>query len=399
MEPVTYSLKLNDLNSESYYRDAGRLADEIMIYSESEIIPIIDKYIEYIRKYRLEEIRERGEYIIELLSFGVLWRIYSHTGLSVRFAPFLFMAKLGEWRKKHQRLKPFIDRLRGIMITLFLLPVTNGKRISQSPEFEDIDRVCLWFEATGEFCEQAFRLIRWRGYWETLSREEMTEIFSAVGRFTEWFASESLIRLGKYTRNVDQFISVNKDKFRWREDRISSMRNRLEYHLNMAGSELMNRAFKKEYQSAEITTVLLPGCMRFRHPDNCMAGKEVKGLKCIGCEPVCRVNQVRRRGLKNNYEVYIVPHATDLSIWSQPEGEKKRGVVASACVTTLLEGGWELKRYGIPAQCVLLDYSGCDKHWYTGGIPTELNRRELDRKIQKTNICQTNDSLLCEGIS
>jgi hypothetical protein len=52
---------------------------------------------------------------------------------------------------------------------------------------------------------------------------------------------------------------------------------------------------------------------------------------------------------------------------------------ASACVTTLVEGGWELKRYDVPAQYILLDYSGCKKHWHGTGIATELDIRKLKR--------------------
>jgi hypothetical protein len=86
-------------------------------------------------------------------------------------------------------------------------------------------------------------------------------------------------------------------------------------------------------------------------------------------------------GKKHNFDVYIIPHASDLSLWSPKEGSPKRGVIASACVTTLVEGGWELKRYDVPAQCVLLDYSGCKKHWcrQNNHLPTMFNVRELKR--------------------
>jgi hypothetical protein len=86
-------------------------------------------------------------------------------------------------------------------------------------------------------------------------------------------------------------------------------------------------------------------------------------------------------GKKHNFEVYIIPHASDLSLWSPNEGKPKRGVIASACVTTLVEGGWELKRYDVSAQCVLLDYSGCTKHGcrQNNHLPTMLNVRELRR--------------------
>jgi hypothetical protein len=90
-------------------------------------------------------------------------------------------------------------------------------------------------------------------------------------------------------------------------------------------------------------------------------------------------------GKKQNFDVYIIPHASDLSLWSPRPDRPKRGVIATACVTTLVEGGWELKRYDVPAQCVLLDYSGCKKHWDCkgNGIPTMLNVRELKRIISQ----------------
>jgi len=47
----------------------------------------------------------------------------------------------------------------------------------------------------------------------------------------------------------------------------------------------------------------------------------------------------------------------------------------------LVEEGWELKRYDVPAQCVLLDYSGCHKHWHSTGMPTKMNVRELKRVL------------------
>ncbi len=93
------------------------------------------------------------------------------------------------------------------------------------------------------------------------------------------------------------------------------------------------------------------------------------------------MNQLREMGLRQGFDVYIIPHASDLSLWSPRAGQPRRGVVAAACVTTLVEGGWELKRYDVPAQCVLLDRAGCRKHWRCEGVTTALNMRELKRKL------------------
>lgn len=378
----TYLLKLNGKDSENYYSVIRKLADEIILYSSGTIAPIIRGYKNYINSFGLEQAREDEEYILELLSFGILWRIYSPSALAVKFAPYTLLMNMSEYRKKHPRIKPYIDIARGILTTLFLLP--NKVKVSdkkQFPSLEMIDKTCIWFEATGEFKEEALRFIRWRAYWGTLKQERLKEIFSGIRTFVNWFEDYSFQMLGQYTEDVDTFTSMNKSKYKWREDRISCLRIRLEYHLNMAGAELLNRAFRKDFINTEITDILLPGCMRNLENSKCKAVKELKGLKCIGCNINCRVNKIRTTGIENNFGVYIIPHASDLSLWSTKEGEIRRGVIASACVSNLVEGGWELKRYDVPAQCVLLDYCGCSKHWFDNDIQTELNIMELKRKL------------------
>lgn len=383
MKEITYSLKLNNTDSEQYYSDVKFFADKVLAKSGESISSIVGDYVAYIKEYNLEEPRLEEEYVLELLSFGILWHTYAQTALNVKRAPFITLAKMGEWRKKYQRLKPIIDLSRGLLTTLFLLPENKQKEFIPAPSLENIDRVCRWFEATGEFREQAIRFVRWRAYWAILTTQKLHEIFLAIADFRNWFEVNSLEAVGKYTEEVESFLHESENKYRWREDRISCSRSRLEYHLNMVGAELMNRAFRKEFLETDATAVLLPGCMRSRLQDECEAIKEPKGLRCIGCDSKCRVNYLREIGVNKNFVVYVIPHASDLSLWAPKVGSVRQGVVASACLTTLVEGGWELKRYGVPAQCVLLDYSGCKKHWHREGIATALNRNELLRIIER----------------
>ncbi len=386
METITYSLKNGKANSQGYYKDIRGFAVVIVSKSETSLTPIVLEYKEYLKVNQLEEVRENEEYILELLSFGILWIVYSSQALQIKHAPFITLMRMAEWRKKHQRLKPYIDFIRGISLTLFILPKKNKNKQPGIPTLEQIDHVCKWFEASGEFKEQALRFIRWRAFWGTKNNEELQNIFSCIESFTNWFSEESIIILGKYTENVDQFIQNSYKKYLWREDRISCMRKRIEYHLNMVGAELMNRAFVNEFISTEKKAVLIPGCMRTHGDDICEAVKVKEGLICKGCETSCKVNQLCEMGKKNNFDVYIIPHASDLSLWSPKPNEIKRGVIASACLTTLVEGGWELKRYDVPAQCVLLDYCGCKKHWHKTGFATELNIRELKRILNSSNL-------------
>jgi hypothetical protein len=384
MEVITYSLKRGESDSESYYNDVRYFTRQVIDEAVCSINPVISDYVKYIRTYNLEELRKFEEYVLEILSFGILWRIYAGRALKVKRAPYITMSRMGEWRKKHQRMKPLIDFARGILITTFLF---RGSRINKPdiPSLEQIDHVCKWFEATGEFREQALRFIRWRAFWGTKSDQELFKIFYQIEEFTNWFDDASNKALGKYTELVNDFIGKSQQKYRWREDKISCTRSRLEYHLNMIGAELLNNAFREDYNKAETKAVLVPGCMRGRPKDECEAVKVKEGLICSDCLKGCRVNQLRKLG-KNmpdnrKFDVYIIPHASDLSLWSPKPGQPVRSVVASACVTTLVEGGWELKRYNVPAQCVLLDYCGCKKHWHAEGFPTAFNLKELRRRV------------------
>jgi uncharacterized protein len=378
MEALTYSLKPGDTSSDVYYSDVRLFTDEVISKSSDTLTPLAGKYIEYLRLYNLEEIREPEEYILELLSFGLLWRAYAGKALRVKHAPFITLSKMSEWRKKHQKYKPAIDITRGILFTLFLLP-KNGSPPEALPRLEDIDHVCKWFEATGEFREQALRFVRWRAYWGTVDEKELAETFLTIRKYTDWFINRSNEVLGKYTANVEGFLNEAGLRYLWREDRIQCTRSRNEYHLNMVGAELMNRAFRSEYLNTVKKAVLVPGCMRAHTNGECKAGKIKEGLICEDCTPKCNVNRLRNMGKKYNFDVFIIPHASDLSLWSPGPDRESTGIIASACVTTLVEGGWELKRYDVPAQCVLLDCSGCKKHWHTEGFMTNFSIGELKR--------------------
>ncbi len=122
METITYSLKNELRNSEVYYKDVRVFTDNVLLHASGSVMPIVSEYIDYLRLYNLEEVREKEEYLLELLSFGILWQSYADKALSVRYAPFITLTRMAEWRKKHQGIKPLIDFLRGFLITFFLLP-------------------------------------------------------------------------------------------------------------------------------------------------------------------------------------------------------------------------------------------------------------------------------------
>ncbi len=365
----------------TYYPAIGKFTDQVLVKSEESIAPIAQSYRRYIIDYELEIPRSEEEYIFELLNFGILWRAYGHKALSVKIAPFRLLSALGDWRRKHQHLKCAIDLLRGILMSCFLVPDMVNRMEHAPQNLHEIGRFVEWLEATGDFREDAFRLIRWIGFWGTQTRIQFLKIMETTLALSDWFEKESLRSMGSFTPNVDVFIVKNKNFYKWREDRFSCLRSRVEYHLNMIGAEIMNRAFRREFLVAERKTVLVPGCMRIRSAEKCEGTKIYDGVRCSGCESKCHVNQLRLLGLKQNFDVCVMPHSTDLSHWTAKPGSPSIAVVGVACLSVLMQGGWELKRYNVPAQCVLLNQSGCKKHWDRVGFPTELDIRELKRVI------------------
>ena len=383
MNPITYKLNLNGSAAAStYYSSIAQFTDDLLEFAGNTITPIAQSYRRYIIEYELEDPRSVEEYTYELLNLGVLWRAYGNTALAVHFAPFHALARLSEWRKTYPRLKTSIDFLRGILLSFFLVPIPVQKTDYSPCGQRDLERLVAWLDATGDFREDAYRYVRWLGYWGTQTREAITETMTTVLTFADWFEMESELRMGRFTPKVDDFVTKKGAEYRWREDRFSCLRSRTEYHLNMVGAEIMNRAYRNEFTSCKQKTVLLPGCMRARTEDKCEGTKSTKGIQCTGCEPACRVNQLREMGKRSSFDVMVIPHSTDLSKWSAKPGEEKTGVVGVACLSVLVEGGWELKRNNVPAQCVLLNECGCQKHWHQYGFPTELDVRELKRIVQ-----------------
>ncbi len=231
--------------------------------------------------------------------------------------------------------------------------------------------------------EDAIRFIRWLAYWGALDRTQFDIRMRAILLFADWFERASRDRMGAFTPNVDSFVEQNASRYCWREDRFTCLRSRVEYHLNMVGAEIMNRAFRKEFLATDRKTVLIPGCMRIRSAEECEGTKTPNGIRCSGCESRCRVNQLRQLGLRQNFDVMVIPHSSDISHWAPRPGEPVTGVVAAACLSVLVQGGWELKRYEVPAQCVLLNECGCKKHWHRVGFPTQLDVRELRKNLSK----------------
>jgi len=376
MRTITYNLSGQESD---YYEDVRRLTDKTDMYFLDNMANYYSVYRFYLAKEKVEDLRTREEYVYDFLSAGTYINLYtSFSKLSPR--PLLsFQRNLYFLRRKKKALKPYIDPIRGL-ISSGLLYRTKKETDQNVNSLRDFYKLILWLDATGEFREETKRFKLIHAFLSTQLPEIRTKMLDQLLKFAKWFEDESFDILGKYTKNVNNFISEKHHDYKWKENYIFTGRKRIEYHLSMVGAELMNRGFESDFKDTKKRALLVPACMRLKQDGTCKATEKNFDMKCTGCSSDCRVFQLTKLAKEKNCSVHIIPHSSDFTKWLQTWAVgSDTGVIGVACPLNLITGGLELKNLNIPAQCILLDYCGCRSHWDKEGMPTDLNENELMR--------------------
>ena len=382
---ITYSLRDGQKRSDQYYKQISDITDEVLAEAENRAKTLLDSFQTYLQDTNREALRIRSEYAFELLTLGVLWRVYAGYSLGLSRTSKRLLEWLLRQRKKIIILKPVIDIFRGVLAE-FILPSTNSQsgRIP-APKKENLDHLLDWLSASGDFKEEVKRLSAWRDFLTNQDPEEIVKNLNIAISYAAWFDKRSMAVLGHYTPHVDQFLEKSIPDYRWREDKIFCGRQRVEYHLNMIGAEILNRTMRDRFLDTERKIVLLPPCMKAKFDDGCEATPTNFGERCAACTPDCRVHQVTQLGKKYGFDVLIM--GPELSAFSdnkkaKPTMDSSVGIIGASCPLTNVTGGWETRDLGVPAQGILLDYCGCPWHWDLGrGLSTDINFNQLLRLL------------------
>lgn len=379
MYAITYSLRDTGDGSELFYRELAAFTDEVLAQCDELLKTAVSGYSAYRTENKTLRQRSREEYSFELLAMGTFWNIYSGDSSDIEKIPAQLLSGLAKLRRQGGTLKPGIDFIRGILSTIYLSPDLYDHLFKLDVSLEHLDVLLDWLDAAGEFRREVIRLREWEQYLKTLKKEAAEDIVATSITLAAWFGDRSEEVLGKYTGNVDRYLNEFRPEHYWREDVIFCGRRRAEYHLNMVGAEIMNRAFRERFLKTREKAVLIPLCMRLLPEGECKGRRDEKGFRCSGCTESCSVFSLVRLGKEKGFRVELVSHESSISAnhggYSWLNGDT--GVVGVACVLNLVSGGWLLDDMDVPAQCVLLDYCGCKNHWHREGIPTEINMRQL----------------------
>lgn len=382
MEDITYSLRCGSEDSESYYKASAAFADQVVSVTDDLLGPAANRFMLHIGENPGDS-GLKQEHGFELLVLGTLWQVYSGDASGLEMVPGKLLTGLSRLRKQGGALKPGIDFIRGIMLTLFLSPDLDDNDFTIDPTPEQLDRLLDWLDATGEFNREVERLRIWQDYINTLARKDAVDLLATAITLAAWFEDSSLEALGCYTANVDTYLNEVRPGRYWREDVIFCGRRRVEYHLNMVGAEIMNRIYRKEFTATSKKAVILPACMRSRPETECRAVTDGGAMHCKSCSAGCIVSRLTLLGKQRGFKVIVIPHTSSLSSskTEKPLLDNDTGVVGVACILNLISGGWMMRSMGVPVQCVLLDYCGCKNHWSREGIPTGINFKQLERVL------------------
>ncbi|MDP4145357.1 MAG: DUF116 domain-containing protein [Bacillota bacterium] len=380
---ITYSLRTSVSSSDKYYTEISKFTEDVLYKINESAYSLIKDYQEYVIKSKHEAVRTTEEYGLEILTLGVLWKTYIRNAVVLGKIPQKLLVTLVGLRTKGNVVKITTDYIRGKLATGILLNKINCKdKIIKNTK--DLDKLIKWLSAAGDFKDEVKRLDNWKEYFDNKVNSEVTANIETILKLAEWFESESRERLGSYTKNVDNFLKNSYGSHRGKEDIIYCGRKEVEYHLNMVGAEILNNVFRQEFLKTEEKMVLLPACMRYDGGRVCKAINTAKGYICANCTQGCGINKLTAIGKKYNFKVYIIPHEST-AFSKEKVSYGKVGIIGVACVLNLISGGWKAKDIGFVPQCVLLEYSGCKKHWHKNGITTEINISKLINTFKDNN--------------
>ena len=319
-----------------------------------------DEFIEFASQFNFKDDEES----LEALCIGVYWYLYGTTALDLNSNIHQTLANLAEYRRAFPEDKPFIDELKGKLLTKFLFKPfkENHEKLTK----ENLELLINFLEATGDYMDH---LSHYRNF---------THSLDDCLRLTEWFSKNSSKFLGQYTCNLENYLENNTSNHLMEEDVIFYHGHELEYHLNMLGAEIMNRIFRKDFDKRKRKAIILPGCMNANNK-KCKAKEDRLGDVCTFCNPKCNVFKIVKRYPDN--EVYIVSHESTAFKGAKKEDMDELGIIGITCVLNLISGGWKSSNLSIPPQCVLLEHVACKSHWLDEDIYGEINEDQLDLKV------------------
>lgn len=372
MTNLIYSLAKSKENSLDYYQVIKEVAKSV----NKEIYGIGERYINefmiFLKENKVEKLRSVEEYSIEFMLIGVLIQEYIDNARAFKNTPLALFSFFNNMRDKKGKNKKQIDKIRGVLISKYLLKQKNG---GDEYNFNDFIVLIKWLKAAYEFKEQVLRLENWLDFLKT---KKITYSNRLIGKTVDasLFLNEvSDHNLANFLCDIESLVNKNYKIHKNKEDIIFCTEGRIQYYFNMVSAQIMNEVYNEKYIKCAEKMYLVPTCMR-QTKSKCQSVKTINGYKCKGCTNECNVNKLDKLGLEKGFRVYSIGHESSLF-----RGKNRRkintGVTGVACILNLMSGGWKAVRLGYIPQCILLQTCGCSNHWREEDVMTDINWNKI----------------------
>lgn len=371
MEGITYYLYSKD---KEYYKIIKIFAKNFMKDNRNNVF--VKDFQKFVNDNNIEELRNEEEYYIEYLLIGILFVEYLENANYFKNRIKFHYQILNNIRNKLEN-KEQIDKIRG-KINYKL--VNQKKVISNKYTFENCKNLLKWLKATGDFKEELFRLNNWIAFLKVKGNEYNNKLLKSTVNNAKEFYKEADFRLNYFVKNVDNYLINVIHEHKNKEDIIYCSKGKIQYYFNMFSAEVLNNLYKDKFTNSKKKIVFLPSCMGTVE-NKCASIISEMGSKCIGCSKNCNINKLNVMGSENNFSVRIISHESSLLI-KHSKDNSNIGIVGIACMLNLLSGGWKALRLGFTPQCVILNCSGCKKHWCKIPIMTEINIYEFKKVME-----------------
>src|SRR5512136_531221 len=144
MEVITYSLRNGQARSDQYYRDVAAFTDQVLAEADGHIRPLVEAFRSYLQANSREISHTDAECTFELLTLGVLWRVYADDALGLAEVPRRVLTGLAHLRQRGGLYKSGADLVRGVLANLFLLSASRHRAGTLTPTLDHLGRLLNW---------------------------------------------------------------------------------------------------------------------------------------------------------------------------------------------------------------------------------------------------------------
>ncbi|NLF42195.1 MAG: DUF116 domain-containing protein [Bacteroidales bacterium] len=377
LKAPTYNLNpTSEAKATDFYADLEITTGVISQLASKMFLEPVSEYKDYVLLKTKEKLKSNEEYFLELIMAGLFIKNHlRYSKATARWKTYL-LSSLFNARRRYPKLKKNIDSFRGRYAMPLLAQKTSFS--ANDVNMPDFSGLLNWLYATGEYTHEVKVLRHWERYLKSIGHEKSTVLLQKCEHFSRFFESYASLMLSRYTSKVNDFIPIAQKTYRRREDYFLATKPESEYHLNMLGAAILNKALFKKFSQTGNRIFVAPACMRSFDAQNCQGISENSATRCVSCNPMCKLGNTAKKLADFNIKTYIVPHTSDLSNflaqWAQQDNT---GIIATACTLNLIGGGYEVMAHNIPSQCIFLNFCGCKNHWDSSGITTTIDMEQL----------------------